>query len=127
MFAHFAYITILEMNRKQEYHNDQNKDHNKDSENGIHENKENVYDAINLNFTIRGEIFIIPPYVIDRIPFLKILFLKNKIHKQTDPNGGINDLEMISPKFLRIIIDFLHNSQSINHLKKLLDEFDEKV
>lgn len=77
-----------------------------------------------LKLDIKGEIFEIHSSTINKIPLLKAIMSTNPDSSIIlDEEENIN----LSPRFFRILVDFIHNVQSFEYFKSKLIEFDQHM
>ncbi len=87
---------------------------------------DNYHDKRNdgLKLDIKGEIFEMHSSTINKLPLLKIIKSTNPHESSVlDSEENIN----LSPKFFRILVDFIHNVQSFEYFKSKLIEFDQHM
>jgi hypothetical protein len=72
----------------------------------------------NLKLNVRGDLIEIPSYAISHIPFIKVL--------AETKSEDIIEIDVISPKFLNYIIEYIKNQQSPSFLKTILSKEFEK-
>lgn len=80
----------------------------------------NLSSVTSIKLNCRGDIIDVPKYCIKKIPLLDAI--EESKFKETVT------LDLISPRFLQLIVDYTKNDQKTEHLRKILtDEFDDDV
>ena len=75
---------------------------------------------IKIQLSCRDEIIDVPMYCIKKIPLLESI--------EESKSNEIVTLDSMSPRFLRLIVDYCKNDQKSAYLKKVLtDEFDDDI